>query len=137
MKKTLLIISLAAVLFLSAGVPIDKLFRLTIVNKTGLPLEISLMGTDNDEIYYLRLPEGDRTAPEERVFTILPGEYLLRPYYIEIWDPVYGVSCGVIPPNRLIMTRNIRIVFLPCDQIVRWKGEPTQYKYTPRWRFLY
>lgn len=137
MKKNLLLISLVALFFLSAGVPIDKLFRLTIVNKTGLPLEISLLGVDNDEVYYLRIPEGDRIYPQEKVFTILPGEYFVRPYYIETWDPVYGVSCGVIAPNRLFMTRNIRITFLPCDEIFRWKGEPSQYKYTPRWRYLY
>ncbi len=58
MKRVLLALSLLLMLFGSANVLPIRLVRLTIVNKSGLPLEIRLTGEDSDNSYYL--PRGRR-----------------------------------------------------------------------------
>jgi hypothetical protein len=131
----LLLVSIMALLLM--GAENTRLVRLTIVNKSDLPMEIQLSGTNVENFYYLRVPDGDRTHPSETVFTIVPDEYRMHPYYVQIWDPVYGAVCGNPAAKTLYAVRNIRITFLECDFGPRNKGEPTIIKYTPRWRYLY
>lgn len=140
MKRSTIIISLLALLLISAnGLPI-RLVRLTIVNKSGFPLEIRLTNEeDSNSFYYLRLDEGDRSNPIEKIFTIIPGRYLMQPYYIELWDPVYGYSCSEPGSRILYAERNIRITILECDYSVpRFNlGEPTIWKYSTDLKYIY
>ena len=83
MRKKLLIISLLAVLLIAASSSYTKLYRLTIINKSGMEMAISLLGEDDSHQYYLRVPEGDRRSPTETIFTIVPDTYSINAYYIE------------------------------------------------------
>ena len=137
MKKALLIVCLLAVLALGAKGPEGKLFRLTIVNKSEMDMAYHLLNIDGESFYYLKVPAGSREAPTEKVFTIEPGVYMLRPYYIETWDPVYGVKCGGAGSKLLIVARNIRITFLKCGVRARFPGEPSMFKFSPQVRYIY
>jgi hypothetical protein len=136
MKKTWILTTLLALLLLGASAPSPKLVRLTIVNKTGLPLEIKLTGECEDNFYYLRIPEGDRVFPAQETFTITPDIYKMQPYYIELWDPVYGYSCGDAGSKTLYASRNIQVTFLECDVTPRHRGEPSILKW-PGLRYIY
>lgn len=140
MKRSSLIISLLALLLISANVFPIRLVRLTIVNKSGFPLEIRLTNEEDSNIfYYLRIDEGDRSNPTEKVFTITPGRYQMQPYYIELWDPVYGYSCGQPGSQILYAERNIRIIILECNYSVpRFNlGEPSIWKYSSSLKYIY
>lgn len=137
MKRAFVLLSLFALLCLGAGSEPVKLVRLTLINKSGFPMEYKLTGTETETIYYLRMPIGDRTAPSEKTFTIEQGIYRFEPYYVELWDPVYGNTCGSSGGQTLYALRNIRIVFLECGRRVRSTGEPSMLKYPSRWKFIY
>jgi hypothetical protein len=108
-----------------------RLVRLTIVNKSGLAIEIELTGSleecDEDYHYYLRVPEGDRLWPEEKVFTILPDKYTMSVYYVELWDPVYGYDCSS-QSGTINATRNVRVVVSECTYTPPNAGEPSMVK---------
>jgi len=128
-------------LLLISATPLPfKKIRLTIINKSGLPMEYKLEGVGLDEeidlFYYLRVPEGDRFSPIEETFTIYQGKYTMTAYYIELWDPVYGYSCGSSSKN-LFAYRNIKLVFVECNQRDIPSGEPSMLKYSGRWRYIY
>ena len=128
MKKTLLAAALLALMLLGAA-PYHglKLTRLTVINKSGLPIEIQLIGSCEDNWYYLRMSDGDRLFPTEQVFTIAPDEYKMQVFYIELWDPVYGYSCA--PKSAAIdATRNLRVVVSECDWTPPVPGEPSMVK---------
>jgi hypothetical protein len=140
MKKILLVLSIISLLLVSADTQADKLIRLTIVNKSGLDMEIKLTGMeDRDSFYFLRVPAGDRSNPTEKAFTILPGTYSMQADYVELWDPVYGDKCGSAGGKTLYAGRNIRVVFLECNSNIspRAKGEPTMMKWVHYWRCIY
>lgn len=113
-----------------------KLHRLTLVNKSGLPIEVRLTGENVENYYYLRIPTGDREHPVEQVFTIVPDTYKMQPYYIELWDPVYGYSCEGAGSKTLYAYRNLKITFLECDITPRHRGESPIYKW-PALRYIY
>lgn len=145
MKKVLILITLSSLLLMgvspssgpmAASLKSIKLVRLTIVNKSGLPLEIKLTGENVENFYYLRIPTGDRTLPTEEIFTIARDTYQVQPYYIELWDPVYGYSCGGAGSRTLYAYHNIKITFLECNNSPRHRGESPIYKW-PGWRYLY
>ena len=137
MKKVfLLALSLLLAMALSAAGP-ARLVRLSIVNKTGLPMEIQLSGAYTDSFYYLHVPEGDKVYPSETVFTVMADEYRIQPYYVQLWDPVYGTTCSNPAGKTMYASRNLRITFLPCDFTPSNKGEPSIIKYTGRWRYIY
>lgn len=131
MKKALLLISLLSILLIGAGSRYTKLYRLMIINKSGMELALSLISEDGDYICYLRVPKGDRTFPAEITFTIVPGTYTLKPYYIEPWDPLYGYSCQDPGGKKLIAVRNIRITFTDCNYSPRDGAEPPCGSTTP------
>ena len=129
MKKTLLIIALLALLLIAARASYTKLYRLTIINKSGMELAISLLGEDDNNQYYLRVPAGDRRSPTETTFTLVPDTYSIKPYYIESWDPVYGYSCDDPGAKTLVAERNIRLTFTECNYTPRNGGEPSMWKF--------
>ena len=128
MKKILLIASLLTLILIAAGPKPPKLVRLTVVNKSGLPLEISLTGSCEDNYYYLRVPEGDRLFPTKKVFTVAPDMYSARLYYIELWDPVYGYSCSS-KSQQLDVRHNTRVMVLECDRTPACPGETSIVKF--------
>jgi hypothetical protein len=137
-QRTLLFVLLLSLALMSASpLPMRKV-RLTIINKSGLPMEYKLEGADDDFgfFYYLRVPEGDRISPTEKIFTIYEGEYTITAYYVELWDPVYGYSCGS-SSKKLYVYRNLRLVFVECGQSSCPSGEPSMLKFSGKWRFLY
>lgn len=129
MKKGLLIISLLTLFFIGGYPYPHQLIQLTIVNKSGLPLEIGLTGTFEEKFYYLRIPKGDRLFPMEKTFTIVPDEYAIQPYYTELWDPVYGYKCSNQSSQTMELIRNIRMVFLGCNRPPVNRGEPSMLKF--------
>ena len=136
-RKVLLVFSMITLILATAGQPSIKLVRLTIVNKSGMDIEVRLTGEIETNFYYLRIPAGDRALPTERVFTIIPDKYHMQAYYIELWDPVYGATCGNAPTETYYATRNTRITFLECGIIPQHKGEPSMVKYTGAWEYIY
>jgi hypothetical protein len=128
-KKLLLVVFLLALISTSASSPPGRLVQLTVVNKSGLKIEISLTGQCEETFYYLRVPKGDRASPMEKTFTLVPDTYSTSLYYIELWDPVYGYSCSS-KSQTLDLTRNVRMVVLPCDRTPPNSGEiPATVKY--------
>ena len=128
MRKTLLITSILALLLMGSKPFPGKLVRLTVVNKSGLPVEIKMTGKYEEAFYYLRVPEGDRDFPVEKIFTIIPDTYQTQLYYIELWDPVYGYSCAS-KSQSMELYRNTRVVVKECDQVPSCPGEPSMIKY--------
>ncbi|MBN1149529.1 MAG: hypothetical protein JXA78_19870 [Anaerolineales bacterium] len=123
MKKTLLAVALLALMLVSATpYAAHKLIRLTVVNKSGLPVEIQLTGSCNDNWYYLRIPKGDIQFPFEQVFTIVPDVYALQAYYVELWDPVYGYSCSARAAT-INATRNLKVMVPECNRTPSVPGE--------------
>lgn len=143
MRKVLLITSLLALMFIGAYArpTKHKLVRLIIVNKSGLPVEVQLTGltgiaspsgVEVVNSYYFRIPKGNKIAPTERSFTIVPDYYTVQPYYIPLWDPVYGSTCGAMVSKTLDLTRNkpVKIYMLPCNR--RVPKSDTQIKFGNR-----
>lgn len=120
-RLPLLVILLLALTALGA----DKLrtVRLTVINKSAMPVEVQLTGKHQEEIYYVRLPEGDRTMPTEAVVDVVPDEYSFRIYYVELWDPVYGNECGE-GSNVADVIHSARLTILPCLHSTPNNGEP-------------
>ena len=123
MKKTLLLLSLLVIFTMSASAEGIRLVRLTVINKSGMDIELSLTGKNQEEFYYLRVPEGDRSSPTEVVFTVVPDEYSSQIYYVELWDPVYGATCG-LESQTLDVSGNVRLVVTECTMTPPNNGEP-------------
>jgi hypothetical protein len=137
MKKLYYFIIICSFLLIAASPDQVNLVRFTVINKSGLPMEVKLTGQNDENFYYLRIPAGDRSSPSETVFTIVRDIYRMQPYYIELWDPVYGYSCGGASGKTLYAFRNIQITFVECGVTPRHKGEPAMMKFSPRWRYIY
>lgn len=121
MKRNLIIILLLSTLLIGAS-PV-RTVRLTVVNKSGLPVEISLTGQYLENTYYLRVPEGDRLFPAEKHIDLIPDQYSMRIYYIELWDPVYGYDCTEGGKSVPILHAT-RLTFLGCTYATPNNGEP-------------
>ncbi len=85
---------LAAITLLLISAKSVRTVRLTVINKSGLPVEVRLTGTYYEETYYLRVPEGDRDHASEAHIDVLPDDYSMQVFYKEYWDPVYGYDCS-------------------------------------------
>jgi hypothetical protein len=122
---------LASILLVATSSP-TRLIRLTIVNRSGLDLEIELTGSleecDEDYHYFLHVQEGDRLRPTEKIFTILPDKYTMSVYYVELWDPVYGAKCSS-SSQTIDASRNIRVVVSKCTYTPPNAGEPSMVKF--------
>lgn len=129
MKKLLQFFFLALMVFgLPAAEPLD-LYRLTIINKSGMPLAVQLVGQTQEQFYYLTVAAGDRQQPTEKSFTLVGDLYFVRPFYLETYDPVYGFQCGPAPITRLFLTHNTRLTFIECGRRPGTRGEPGYMKY--------
>jgi len=127
-KRILYANAILALILLGAKLPPVKLVRLTIINKSGLDIEVELTGSyyeeDENYHYFLRIPEGTRMSPTEKVFTILPDSYKMSVYYVELWDPVYGTKCGSMSNSSVDATHNIRVIVSECNWTPPNAGEP-------------
>jgi len=97
--------------------------RVTVVNKSGMPVDVRLTGKFLEEIYYLRLPEGDRTTPSEVYADVVPDQYSFEIFFVELWDPVYGSKCDD-GTNSAEVTHSTRLTVLECSNKTRNNGEP-------------
>ena len=123
MKKIIVTISLLTLLLMAANPGYKWLVKLTIINKSGMPLEINITGTNEENHYYLRIPRGDRDSPLEMTFTVARDKYNVQVFYVEPWDPVYGYSCGT-KSQMINIDRNVTVVFRECDRILANAGAP-------------
>jgi hypothetical protein len=128
MRKTLIAFSLLMILFVSADPGYKWLVKLTVINKSGLPIEISLQTSDQENIYYLRLPEGDTTNPSEKTYTVVPAVYTATLYYVELWDPVYGYSCSS-KSQSIDAQHQVQITVFPCNKTIAKPGEDPKLKF--------
>ena len=143
-KKLIYLLPLLVLLLIGAKKPIDTI-EFTIINKAGRDIAISLKGKDQvcfnqcdtrkGEIYYLTVPAGINDTPSIKSFEIEKNTYGMQLYYIQTWDPVYGLKCPTPAPNSLAANRNLRLTVLPCDQTPNYCGkaigEPSMWKYLP------
>lgn len=133
-----LILAFMVLLLASGGSDGIRLVRFTVINKSGMELEVRLSSTcvylkslgvkvSDCPWYYLHVPAGDRVAPAEMVFTIVREIYSAQVNYMEMWDPVYGYSCSSNGAT-VQATSNARLVVLECDRRAPNRGEPTMVK---------
>lgn len=136
-KKWILLLLALLSLFLIGAVPFrSALIRLTVVNKSGREVDISLNGRDLEYFYYLTVAEGDGLSPTVQVFTVVPDTYTSQLYFVELWDPVYGYYCNS-KSQAIDLTHNVRLTVLPCDRTPPNGGEaPSILKYGGRNRKL-
>ncbi len=121
MKRNFWTILLLSVLLISAAK--IKTVRLTVINKSGLPVEIAFTGKYLENSYYLRVPEGDRTSSTIKHIDLVPDLYSMNIYYVELWDPVYGYDC-TSGGKSVKITHNTRLTFLGCAYPTPNNGEP-------------
>lgn len=128
MRKILLTLSILGLFFEGSAPGYKWLVQLTIINQSGLPVEISLKTADEDNIYYLRIPRGDRTNPVEKTYTIVPAVYQATLYYVELWDPVYGYSCSS-KSQSINANRKLQLVVFECNRTIAKPGEIPKIKF--------
>jgi len=120
--------------------PEVKLHRLTIVNKSGGPVDVHLVPlTDaTKQEYYLSkdlIKSGDRDYPYVAVFTVQSNLYEL---YVYFWDDDGNQICVNQDPRleyvapELDMGHNQKITIIPCDQ-----PEPKQLGEFGAWKYWY
>jgi hypothetical protein len=131
-RKALLALAILSLLLAGTYPQPTKLIRLTMVNRSGLPVEIGLTGSiinkyNQHTSYYLRLPKNDPRGDTVREFTIFPDKYSMKVYYVELWDPVYGTHCGAATQS-VEAYHNTRVVVPVCTIVPPNKGEPSMVK---------
>jgi hypothetical protein len=131
-RKILLVLALLSLLSVGSYQKPTKLIRLTVVNKSGLPIEIGLTGTLVDKYnqhitYYLRLQKNDPRGDMVREFTIFPDKYTMKFYYVELWDPVYGPRCKSATLT-VEAYHNVRVLVPDCKYSPPNRGEPSMTK---------
>jgi hypothetical protein len=108
---------------LAADKPPFKLVRLTVINKSSLPIAVKLTGDEYDQFYYLKIPKGSREHPVSMEYTVVQDNYAAVIYYLEYWDPVYGYKCSS-PTAKLDASHSSRLTVVPCTQKAAYSGEP-------------
>ncbi|NMC12455.1 MAG: hypothetical protein GYA34_06170 [Chloroflexi bacterium] len=122
MKKLIYVIALL-ILFCIAALPsYTRLVEIVIVNQSGMDIEISLSGNEEEEQYYLRIPVGTHDAPTEKTFEVVPDSYQATLHYVELWDPVYGYTCDS-KSQSIDATRKVKITVFSCDKKIPKPGE--------------
>ena len=81
-KKLALLAPLLALLLMGVGKVEGRRYQqngveggpmlLVVINKSGMPLELSLIGQDTDSFYLLRVPAGTAEFTYEQTFEVLP-----------------------------------------------------------------
>jgi hypothetical protein len=130
MFKKFSLLALLAIIFLTGFDTLD-LHTLTIVNKSGMEIAVRLKGVEEEELYYLPVPEGSRTEPTSRNFSIVEDTYSAQVMYIEYWDPVYGFQCSSAA-TQFTANRNVRMIVVECDRRVVGTKEPGYVKVPAR-----
>ncbi len=105
MKKLnlLIVVALLASALLMAAAP-GKLVRLTVINQTGAPIYIKLVGQETGSFYYLTIPADADKDNGGMTFTVLTDTYTRTTY-----------ACDYTVSGKLIMTGNVKLNFVPCN----------------------
>jgi hypothetical protein len=115
MKKVsmlLLLVILASVLLMAAA-PL-RLARLHVINKSSHVIYMQLTGKTSDEFYYLTIPKGTKSLPEESSYTIVEDIYDRTTWYGPGDLECEGVkSTGTFWAIKGVL----KIVFTPCGQV--------------------
>jgi hypothetical protein len=122
-KKNIFILLVLGFCLLGSSPTATKLARLTVINKSGRAIELSLTGQDTEAFYYLRIPEGTRQVPNEKIFTIARDTYVSSLFYVELWDPVYGASCST-KAQVLDVNHNVTLIVFDCEITPPNAGDP-------------
>jgi len=138
MKKILFVTTLFALLCLGAKKPLTPTVQFTIINESGMNIAVQLSATVKDctdhcdtlnsRFYYLSVPKGEQEWPTTRTYEIDRGNYKLRLYYLETYDPVYGFECGGGGSLNLNATHYNSLVVMPCDKPAANGGGEGNYK---------
>jgi hypothetical protein len=125
MKQKIIFFLLAflALCLISADSCPTRLVHLTVINKSGKKIELSMTGKVHEEFYYLHIAEGSQQEPYPQDFTGIADSYSSSLYYFEYWDPVYGHQCGT-KGQTLDVSHSVRLVVLPCKVTPPNGGEP-------------
>jgi hypothetical protein len=109
------------------------LVELTLVNKSERAVAFQLTGLidlDENILYYLPVPEGNRVNPTSKTYWIVQDLYSIQLFYMQTYDPVYGWPC--VPAStatQLFIKQNTRIVVFRCGERPTNRGEkPTMLK---------
>jgi len=97
--------------------------ELLVINKSDMPIEMTLTGQDTDSFYVLRVPAADLNGVAQQIFEVAQDTYTSSVWYVEIYDPVYGYSCSS-KSMELPVYRNVRVTVTGCDHTVRGRSEP-------------
>lgn len=125
-KRGLLILAILA-LCLNAY-DFKETIQLTIVNKADMGIGVTLEGIEEEQLYYLTVPAGNKWLPTERTFTIVRDIYSVSVTYLEYYDPVYGFKCGTSSGN-LVASKNMKLIIFPCTYRPLNGGEPSAVKF--------
>jgi hypothetical protein len=108
MKKTILIL---LVILLLAAVPVIKLMRLEVINKSAEPAYLKLQEVTWDTVnpYYLQIPAG-ASLPAVRLYTLVRGVYDVDAQYCDQeWTTIFV--------NLDLFRAQFRITIPACDQM--------------------
>jgi len=112
--KKIILVAAALALLVGASTPV-RLARITVANKSGYEAAIWLSEYQSDRFpegapelnYYLTAEKGSRLDPRESVWTIVPGEYLVRFSYLANGIEIYTYA------ERLSLGQKTKIILLP------------------------
>ena len=117
MKKVMLLVltvMLLSALLMASG-PSLRIVKLTVINKSGNEVMIKLVGSDvGKQFYYLTIPAGSKDWPTVEVFTVLEDVYERTTWYGE---GDVSQCVGLSSSGQLVMDRNTRLVFTPCNYV--------------------
>lgn len=131
-----IVLLLAVLSTLLIGAKGTDFMVMTVINKAGMDIAVSILAVDLSRNYYIPIPAGERGAPYVKVFTLVKDQYRMRVYYLDKKDPETGEPCLRGRGTQLLAVRNMRVVIGPCDRRdLPNPGEPTMYKFG-RWRCL-
>lgn len=124
-EKFPLVFTLFASLLITSAFEPLHLIRLTVINKASIDVALRLDNEQQDIHYYLSIPKGDKDAPIEKVFTIIPQTYSVRAIYLETYDPVYGYPyCGgKTPGGTYNLTMQSRMIIPACKSTFATGGD--------------
>jgi hypothetical protein len=111
MKRTIVLLTIAilSISLIAGSFPLGKKVGLTINNKSGATLYMSLDGKFFKQHYYLVIPNG-----VEKTYTIIPDQYKRTTWACD----------GIRNNGSLIAVSKTRLTFTPCFQKITNFGEP-------------
>lgn len=127
MRFRLILIAILAMCLL--GAKGAKVSTLTLINKSGMSVNVSILANDLSKNYFLNMPVGTRTSPYVTKLTVVSDSYRMRVFWLGENDPTTGQQCRSSRTARLQANRNIRIVITECDRREIRPGEPSMYKF--------